>query len=210
MEEDECGTAMWFKITVWSTLIPPPSNYKPDQIDLLDATLSKRGYILQNTSEVSPRHRAGFPGCVKGEGVARPGFRCKIYLKKGIGEWGRNLILAWCQDGEMFPALGTGPIPALFVIRLWHIDNNCILMMTLRAGKTDHIAGPRSCYRWFYGIFHHCLFHSGGFWEATNPFFHIPAQGGYIEAYSGITHDRMSKKGIKSAPIGLTLLSLVL
>lgn len=101
----------------------------------------------------------------------------------------------------MFPAFAAGPIPALFVIRLRHVDNNCILMMTLRAGKTDHISGPRSCYRWFYGIFHHCLVHSGGFWDATNPFFHIPANGDISKHIPGLLVPGCQKKGIEGAPI---------
>jgi len=54
------------------------------------------------------------------EGEDRAGCLAKrIELEKGC-----NSILAWREDLAMFPALCTGPVPALLVIGFWHIADD--------------------------------------------------------------------------------------
>ena len=43
----------------------------------------------------------------------------------------------------MLPAFCTGAVPAVLVEGLWHIENYRILIMALRASKTDHVPGSR-------------------------------------------------------------------
>lgn len=81
------------------------------------------------------------------------------------------------------------------------MDNNCILMMTLRAGKTDHIPGSRSCYRFFQGILHHCLLFQW-FLGSNKPHMFLSP---YIEDISkhipGLLVSGCQQKGIEGAII---------
>ena len=63
--------------------------------------------------------------------------------EKRIGPVKRELFPARGKDHEMFPAFCTGAVPAVLVEGLWHIENNRILVMAIRASKTDHVPGSR-------------------------------------------------------------------
>lgn len=48
-----------------------------------------------------------------------------------------------CQDREVFLAPGTRSIPGLFIIRLWHVVHDRILLVTIRTGEMDTIPDSR-------------------------------------------------------------------